>query len=94
MKLYLSGPMRGLPNENYHAFNEYALKLRVEGYTVYNPAEEEPGLSRRAYFRSDMTWICNEAQVIAMMPGWEHSNGAQAEWWLAKALDLKIIYLT
>ena len=39
MKLYISGPMTGLPNNNARAFNHVAKALRKAGYVVFNPAE-------------------------------------------------------
>lgn len=41
---------------------------------------------------ADLKWIAAEADAIHMLPGWENSRGANAEWALAKALDLKIFY--
>ena len=52
------------------------------------------GFSLREALYEDTKFICLEAEAIAMMPGWELSKGAQAEWALARALSLKIIYLT
>lgn len=51
------------------------------------------GWSLRAALAADCEYICNHADGVAMMPGWEKSNGARAEWSLAVALSLKIIYL-
>lgn len=93
MKIYLSGPMRGFPDENKPLFLKYAEQLRAEGHTVYNPGEEEVGKCRRDYFLCDTQWICSEAEAIAMMPGWRKSTGAFAEWALARALDMKVIKL-
>jgi hypothetical protein len=41
MRIYLAGPMRGIPNLNEAAFNAAAAKLRAEGHTVFNPAERD-----------------------------------------------------
>jgi len=38
-KVYLAGPMRGIPEFNFPAFMSYASKLRALGYIVMNPAE-------------------------------------------------------
>lgn len=40
-KLYLAGPMRGLPLFNYPAFAKGAATLRADGYYVFNPAEAD-----------------------------------------------------
>lgn len=47
----------------------------------------------RKMLGDDLAWIAKNADGIAMMPGWEKSSGANAEWALAKALGLKIFYL-
>jgi hypothetical protein len=38
-KIYLSGPMTGLPDLNFPAFNAAASALRAKGLNVINPAE-------------------------------------------------------
>ncbi len=119
MKVYLAGPMRGIPEFNHPAFKKAAAHLRREGYEVFSPAEQDfeiledfktnkagdevklavklqmtPLQLRRKVFEADFNWICREADAIAMLPGWEQSSGAQAEWACARALGLKIIYLS
>lgn len=115
MKLYLAGPMRGVPQFNYPAFHAAAAKLRDQGHEVFNPAEkdierhgedffadnptgdpavaEAKGFSLREALGIDLAWICAEAEGIALLPGWYHSKGAQAEYRTAEALGLRIINL-
>ena len=39
MRLYLSGPMTGVPDNNRPAFDAAAKRLREQGHFVINPAE-------------------------------------------------------
>ena len=36
-KVYLAGPMRGLPRYNFDAFDRAAKYLREDGYAVFSP---------------------------------------------------------
>lgn len=45
MRIYLAGPMRGIPNFNFPAFDYAAAKLRADGHDVFSPAERD----RKAY---------------------------------------------
>lgn len=53
----------------------------------------EKGFSLRQALYEDTRFICQEAEAIALLPGWEYSKGAAAEWHLARALGLQFIYL-
>ncbi len=104
MKIYLAGPMRGIPQSNFPAFDVAAERLRADGHEVFNPADHDRSLGldgdstvttgiRRELFRADTDWICREADAVALLPGWEKSLGATAERALALAVGLEVIYL-
>ena len=50
-------------------------------------------LSYRVCLKQDLDWICDYASAIALIPGWETSEGVKVELALAKCLGLKEIYL-
>ena len=51
------------------------------------------GFSLNDALKADLSWICDHADAIAMLPGWERSTGAKTEWALALALNLFVRYL-
>lgn len=54
--------------------------------------KQVPEFNLRAALAVDLSWICDYADAIYMLKGWENSKGARAEHALAVALDLKILY--
>jgi len=104
MKVYLAGPMSGIPEFNFPAFFAAAEKLRAEGHIVFNPPEKDlemwgdmENVAKKANYRdclrADLNWILDHAEAIAFLPGWEASKGVKTEKALAECLNLKQIYL-
>ena len=89
VRLYLCGPMTGLPESNYPAFNRAAAELRAMGYDVRNPAELEAPLawarrrvvesvSRGDWMREALALML-QCDSLCLLPGWEESRGARLE---------------
>lgn len=87
-RIYVSGPMSGLPLENYPAFNQEAARLRALGFVVENPAENKRQDSWLAYMRQSIRQMLT-CDAVALLPGWKRSKGALIEHWLAIALGIK-----
>lgn len=93
--IYLAGPMRGHPRWNFDAFDAAEAVLAAD-WRVLSPAAMDravgfdpeckvlpEGFLEGALDR-DVKAILHEADAVAMLPGWERSTGAQAEYWLAR----------
>jgi len=96
MKLYLSGPMTGLPELNYPAFREAAKTLRELKHEVYNPADWEELYSPdgkfhlKNAFEDYCKFIIHDADAVVLLDGWQNSPGATAEQALALAVGKSV----
>lgn len=93
-RLYLSGPMTGLPQFNYPAFTEAAVRLRLQGYVVVSPVKVSgpPGREWHEYLRADIKALV-DCDGIALMPGWETSAGAHLELHIAHRLGMSVHFV-
>ena len=91
-RIYIAGPMTGLPDFNYPAFNAAAARMRALGFEVENPAEnpEPPCKSWLGYMRMAIRQLVT-CDIVALLPGWKGSRGARIERWLAGMLGLKVV---
>lgn len=93
MKVYISGPITGLPYEEAEkSFNEAEIRLQEQGYEVGNPLNN--GLPREStwneHMRADIKLLL-DCDAIYMLDGWEFSRGAQIEFRIAYNLGIKVI---
>lgn len=93
-RIYIAGPMTGLPDLNYPAFNDAAARLRKRCWHVENPAENpaphvEAQCSWTAYMRMGISQLMT-CHAIYLLPGWQQSPGASAEYFIAQRLGLVV----
>lgn len=91
-RIYLSGPMSGLPDNNFPAFHAHAAQLRASGFEVVSPAEIPDAPSWELCLRADLRELCT-CDAIALMPGWERSKGANLELHVAHRIGLEVMTL-
>jgi len=91
MRIYIAGPMTGMPEHNFPAFHAAAERFRKAGWDVANPADNFHGrtdLPRSAYLRSDVALLA-QCDAIALLPGWDRSHGATLEAVIAAEIGLR-----
>ena len=90
-RIYIAGPMSGLPDLNYPAFNAKAAELRAQGHHVENPAENPAPAcgSWQGYMRMAIKQLAT-CDTVQLLTGWGKSKGACIERNLAKALGLEL----
>lgn len=91
-RIYIAGPMTGLPELNFPAFFAKEAELNEHKYHVINPARMSKGLprSRESYLRADIKALV-DCDAIYFLPGWEDSPGACLEYHIAKELKLVVL---
>jgi len=96
MRVYVGGPMSGVEDHNFAAFDAAEAMFRSLGWEVVNPAridrEEgyDPEWPRERYMRRDLPVLCT-CDAIALLPGWRGSPGAQNELAVARMCGLIVL---
>ena len=87
-RIYVAGPLTGLLDLNYPAFDAETERLRGLGYCVENPAETPEQAAWADYMRHAIAKLvtCDE---VALLPGWSRSDGAFMEYLIAKRLGIR-----
>lgn len=91
-RIYIAGPMTGLPEFNYPAFRAASARWRAAGWRVRCPTEAFDGDQSRTYaefMRADVAMLL-DVEAVAVLLGWEQSRGARFEVHLAQILGLPI----
>lgn len=101
--VYIAGPMRGYDEYNYPAFHAARNRFLAAGYAVVSPADIDTaadGGAEHEYDHSQWSYVYRDLMTlmgfgsedaIAMLPGWESSTGAVAEFMVARWLGLHIL---
>lgn len=94
MKVYISGPITGKPNNNAKAFYDAAWYLYQHKHDWINPLEISNSLPHNStwldYIKADIVELM-KCEGIYMMKGWLFSRGARIERIIAWLLDIKRI---
>lgn len=95
-RYYIAGPMTGLPEYNYPAFEEAARRLRRRGLDVVSPHEltiesdEERGSKQwHEYMVTGITGLLTCTDIV-MLRDWPMSRGAVLEWEIARGLGMAV----
>lgn len=90
-RLYIAGPMSGLPDFNYPAFHTAATMLRGLGYQVENPAENDRPLTDpwQVFLRDAITKLMR-CDGVALLPDHHRSRGARLEESIATRLGIPV----
>lgn len=98
MRIYIAGPMTGLPNDNREAFNTEAVRIRISGHDAINPVRVSHDLETDLY-PAKPTWhqylamaitALSSADAIHFLDDWEYSHGARIESLVAIRMKLPI----
>lgn len=102
--VYIAGPMTGLPGFNFAAFDEARDRLAATGYIVYSPADVSRNFGVDPLLPADLVdeymvqqlmridiSLVMEADVVVMLPGWEHSRDARCKASVARAIGTPVV---
>ena len=99
-RIYIAGPMTGLPDHNFPAFDAMATKLRGswEWDEVISPREinahyapDYNPVHRHDWLRNDLRELLRCTHIM-LLRGWPQSKGAMLELSVAHALNMVVMH--
>ena len=105
-KVYISGHITGLPQEQYKAlFSAAEAELKAKGWEVVNPIRIAEGIHHslidpdthteaqiwQTILKADIAELL-KCEVVFMLANWEHSDAATLEHSIAKGLNIQVEY--
>lgn len=93
-KIYIAGRVTGLKPEQYEPmFATVKKELEAAGHEVINPLTDIPHEDVNNWALTIMECLPYVAQCdcIALLPGWEKSDGAQIEYHFARGNKLQVL---
>lgn len=92
--IYLSGPITGLPQNNYKDFALAQERIEALGHKVLNPHEFFEQKDVRDWTHNDFMRVCiaemMKADLVVTLPGWEKSIGATIEVQIARLMYIEV----
>lgn len=102
LRVFLAGPMTGMPEHNIPEFMRVASILRAMGHQVTTPIEVNELVDReqadkptyRTLLARDLELIAGTTvDVLVLLDGWEQSHGARLEVEMAHELEKSVYEL-
>ena len=88
MKLYVSGPITGMPDKNKDAFEIASNWLKTKNIEPLNPFDfEQDGFTWTEYLKRDIRLLL-DCDGLFLLKGWDCSRGARLEVNIAVSLDM------
>lgn len=94
MKIMISQPMRGKPNEQIREERaELILKLEAEGHEVIDTVLDISENKSPLFYLSKSIELLDKADAVVFMPGWQEARGCRIEEMCAKEYGKFLMYL-
>jgi hypothetical protein len=86
-----------LREEGYHVTSPHEMDIADYGPDAFQDPEglevDSIHFNLRTVLGDDLLFICEWAEMVCVLPGWETSKGVRAEIATAEALGIDVVYL-